>query len=91
MDTLDFFYSIGYMQIRLPGCKIRSQKNDVEELCIGKYRKMQKGATIGNSRDLYRLIRDTGPWKSNVGEVIEKSDGTLVLSQDRQLLRSAEH
>lgn len=46
---------------------------------------------IGNSRNPYRLIRNIGPRKPSVSEVIEESDGTLTHSQVRRLARWAEH
>ena len=52
---------------------------------------MEKAAAIGDSRRLFRLIRDTGPRKPHVSELIKESDGSWIHSQDRRLERWAEH
>ena len=51
---------------------------------------MEKAALIRNSRVLIQLIRNTGPRKPKVIEVIYEKDGTLVHSQHR-LRRWSEH
>ena len=69
----------------------RSLRNDREQWWIAKCREMEKAAAIGNSRNLFRLIRSTGPRKPGVSEVIKESDGALINSQERRLARWAEH
>lgn len=39
-------------------------------------------AVIVSSRSFYQRIRNTGPRKLSVTEVMEKSDGSMVHSQD---------
>ena len=51
---------------------------------------MEKAAAIGNSRVLFQLIRNTGPRKPKVSEVICEKDRTLIHSQHR-LHRWSEH
>lgn len=46
---------------------------------------MGKLATVGNSPNLYLLIRNIGPRKGSVCDVIEGSDSTLIHSQGRRL------
>lgn len=46
---------------------------------------------MGNSPNLYRLIRNDGPRKPSVGNVNKESDGTLIPSQEHQPMRWAEH
>lgn len=46
---------------------------------------------IGNSRNLYRLIMNTGPRESNVMEVIKDPNDILIHSQKRRIKRWAEH
>ena len=52
---------------------------------------MEKAAAIENSRVLFQLIRNTGPRKPKVSEVICEKDGTLIHSQHRRLHRWSEH
>ncbi|CAH8563294.1 unnamed protein product, partial [Schistosoma guineensis] len=52
---------------------------------------MEKAATIGNTRQLYRLLKETGINKSSVSEIISEKDDTLICSQSRRLERWAEH
>ncbi|VDO92211.1 unnamed protein product [Schistosoma margrebowiei] len=52
---------------------------------------MEKAAAIGNTRQLYRLIKETGINKSSVSPTISEKDDTLIRSQSRRLERWAEH
>ena len=52
---------------------------------------MEKAAAIGNSRTLFRLIRNTGTKKPSVSEIVNEEDGSLIHSQERRLARWAEH
>lgn len=70
---------------------VRSAKNDQEQWWTGKCREMKKAAANGNSRNVYRLIRGTGPWKPSVRAVIKEYDGTLIPSQDCRLACWAGH
>uniref|UniRef100_A0A183B3Z8 Calnexin n=1 Tax=Echinostoma caproni TaxID=27848 RepID=A0A183B3Z8_9TREM len=58
------------------------KKKDAERL---------KAVAIGNSHNLFQLIRNTSPRKNGVSEVIMESDGTLIDVQQRRLDRSVEH
>ncbi|CAH8662896.1 unnamed protein product [Schistosoma haematobium] len=68
----------------------KSQRNDREQWWAMKAKEMEKAATIGNTRQLYRLIK-TGISKSSVSEIISEKDDTLICSQSRRLERWAEH
>ncbi|CAH8470968.1 unnamed protein product [Schistosoma haematobium] len=68
----------------------KSLRNDREQWWATKAKEMEKAATIGNTRQLYRLIKETGINKSSVSEISEKDD-TLICSQSRRLERWAEH
>ncbi|MBM6549358.1 reverse transcriptase family protein, partial [Streptococcus dysgalactiae subsp. equisimilis] len=52
---------------------------------------MGEAPAVGNSRNLFRLIRSTGPRKPGVSEVIKEADGSVIHSQERRLDRWAEH
>ncbi|VDO71194.1 unnamed protein product [Schistosoma curassoni] len=52
---------------------------------------MEKGAAMGNTRQLYRLIKETGINKSSVSQTISEKNDTLICSQSRRLERWAEH
>ena len=52
---------------------------------------MEKAAAIRKSRVLFQLIRNTGPHRPKVGELICEKEGTLIHSQDRRLHRWTEH
>lgn len=45
---------------------------------------MKKAAVCGTSDNLYRLLRNTVPWRPGVSEVNKEFDDTLILSEDRQ-------
>ncbi|CAI2727142.1 unnamed protein product [Schistosoma spindalis] len=51
---------------------------------------MGKAAAIGNTRQLYRLIKETGIKKSSVSQTISEKT-TLICPQSRRLERWAEH
>jgi hypothetical protein len=69
----------------------KSLKNDREQWWIAKCKEMEKAAAIGDSRRLFRLIKDTGPRKPSVSELIKEADGSWINSQNRRLERWAEH
>ena len=69
----------------------KSLRKDREQWWITKAQEMEKAAAIGNSRVLFQLIRNTGPRKPKVSEVICEKDGTLILSQHRRLHRWSKH
>ena len=69
----------------------KSLRKDREQWWIAKAQEMEKAAAIGNSRVLFQLIRNTGPRKPKVSEVICEKDGTLIHSQHRRLHRWSEH
>ncbi|VDP45809.1 unnamed protein product, partial [Schistosoma margrebowiei] len=69
----------------------KSLRNDREQWWATKAKEMEKAATIGNTRQLYRLIKETGINKSSVSEIISEKDDTLIYSQSRRLERWAEH
>ena len=48
---------------------------------------MESAAASGNSVKLFQPIRQTGPRKAQVSEVIEEADGTLISNQKRRLDR----
>lgn len=52
---------------------------------------MERAATIGKSRSLYGVIKNTGPRKPNVSEEIRKSDNTVIQSKRLRVDRSAEY
>ncbi|TNN08487.1 Endonuclease-reverse transcriptase, partial [Schistosoma japonicum] len=54
-------------------------------------KEMEKAAALGNTRQLYRLIRETGIKKSRISEIISEKDDTVICSQPRRLERWAEH
>ncbi|CAH8485715.1 unnamed protein product [Schistosoma margrebowiei] len=69
----------------------KSLRNDREQWWATKAKDMEKAATVGNTRQLYRLIKETGINKSSVSEIISEKDDTLICSQSRRLERWAEH
>ena len=70
---------------------IKSFKKDCEQWWIAKAQEIEKAAAIGNSHVLFQLIRNTGPGKLKVSEVICEKDGTLIHSQHRRPHRWSEH
>ncbi|CAH8520804.1 unnamed protein product [Schistosoma haematobium] len=58
----------------------KSLRNDREQWWATKAKEMEKAATIGNTRQLYRLIKETGTNKSSVSETISGKDDTYLLS-----------
>lgn len=52
---------------------------------------MEKTAAVGNSCDIYRLVRNSGLRNSNISNVIMESNGTLIHSQDRRVAHWTEH
>ncbi|KAH9583820.1 ATP-binding cassette sub- A member 3 [Schistosoma haematobium] len=69
----------------------KSLRNDHEQWWVTKAKEMEKAAAIGNTRQLYRLIKETGINKSSVSQTISKKDDTLICSQSKRLERWAEH
>ncbi|KAH9589608.1 ATP-binding cassette sub- A member 3 [Schistosoma haematobium] len=70
---------------------IRSLRNDREQWWVAKAREMEKVAAIGNSRQLFRLVKETGIKKPTVSETLSEKDGHIIHSQSRRLDRWAEH
>ncbi|CAH8445377.1 unnamed protein product [Heterobilharzia americana] len=67
----------------------KSLRNDREQWWAAKAKEMEKAAAIGNSRQLFRLIKETGgKWSTTVSE---EKDGSAIHSQGRRLGRWAEH
>nr|CAH8822387.1 unnamed protein product [Trichobilharzia regenti] len=52
---------------------------------------MEKASRIGNTRQLFRLIRETGGRRQIISETISEKNGTIISSQDRRLERWKEH
>ncbi|XP_018654888.1 hypothetical protein Smp_112270 [Schistosoma mansoni] len=69
----------------------KSLRNDREQWWATKAKEMEKAAAVGNTRQLFRLIKETGIKKSSVSETISKKDGTPICSQPKRLERWAEH
>ncbi|CAH8510548.1 unnamed protein product [Heterobilharzia americana] len=71
---------------------MKSLRNDREQWWAAKAKQMEKAAAIGNSRQLFRLIKETGGKRSTtVSEAIAEKDGSAIHSQGRRLGRWAEH
>ncbi|KAH9596787.1 ATP-binding cassette sub- A member 3 [Schistosoma haematobium] len=68
-----------------------SLRNDREQWWATKAKEMGKAAAIGNTRQLYILIKGTGINKSSVSQTISEKDDTLICSQSSPLERWAEH
>ncbi|VDP82839.1 unnamed protein product, partial [Schistosoma curassoni] len=66
-------------------------KNFLKQWRATKAKEMEKAAAIRNTRQLYRLIKETGINKSSVSEIISEKDDALTCSQSRRLERWAEH
>ena len=69
----------------------KSLRNDREQWWATKAKEMEKAAAVGNTRQLFRLIKETGIKKSSVSETISEKDGTLICSQPKRLERWTEH
>lgn len=52
---------------------------------------MKKDVTIGYSREIHRIIRNTGSRKPRRSEMIKKSDSSLIHTQHHRLQRWPEH
>ena len=65
--------------------------HDRQNLWLKKAEEMESAAASGNSSKLFQLIRQTGPRKAHVSEVIEEADGTSIFNQKRRLDRWAEY
>ncbi|CAH8460292.1 unnamed protein product [Heterobilharzia americana] len=71
---------------------MKSLRNDREQWWAVKAKKMEKAAAIGNSRQLFRLIKETGGKRSTtVSEAVAEKDGSAIHSQGGRLKRWAEH
>ncbi|CAH8660484.1 unnamed protein product [Heterobilharzia americana] len=71
---------------------MKSLRNDREQWWAAKVKQMEKAAAIGNSRQLFRLIKETGGKRSTtVSETIAEKDGSVIHSQGRRLERWVEH
>ncbi|VDP67682.1 unnamed protein product, partial [Schistosoma curassoni] len=69
----------------------RSLHNDREQWWVAKAREIEKAAAIGNSRQLFRLVRETGIRNPTVSETLPEKDEHIIHSQSRKLDRWAEH
>lgn len=58
---------------------------------MAKAEDMDKVAAIGNSKQLFRLIKETGIKYILVSETILERDWAIVLSRSRRLNRRVEH
>ena len=67
----------------------RSFRQDRENWWFNIAEEMESSATSGNSAKRFQLIRQTGPRKAQVSQVIEEADGTLIFNQKRRLDRWA--
>ena len=56
----------------------RSLKNDREQWWIAKCKEMEKAAAIGDSRSLFRLIKNVYRKRPTVSELIKEVDGSLI-------------
>ncbi|CAH8620282.1 unnamed protein product [Schistosoma intercalatum] len=70
---------------------IRSLRSDRKQWWVAKTREMEKAAAIGNCRQLFRLVRETGIRKPTVSETVSEKDGHIIHSQSRRLDRWAEN
>ncbi|VDO92028.1 unnamed protein product [Schistosoma margrebowiei] len=67
-------------------CKrTRSLRNDREQWWVAKAREMKSAAAVGNSRQLFRLVEETGIRNTIVSETISEKDGHIIHSQSRRL------
>ncbi|CAH8490040.1 unnamed protein product [Schistosoma turkestanicum] len=64
---------------------MKSLRNDREQWWAAKAGEVEKAAAIGNSRRLFRLIKETGIRNRSVSETISEKDGTIIYSQSRRL------
>ena len=62
----------------------RSLRQDRENWWLKEAEEMESVTASGNSTKLFQLIRQTGPRKAQVSEVIEEADGTLILNRKRR-------
>ena len=69
----------------------KSLRNDREQWWIAKCQELEKAAAIGNSRRLFRLIKETGPRKPGMSDLIKEANGSWIHSQNRRIERWAEH
>ncbi|RTG84990.1 uncharacterized protein DC041_0009769 [Schistosoma bovis] len=70
---------------------VRSLCNGREQWWVAKAREVEKAAAIGNSRQLFRLVKETGIRNPIVSETLSEKDGHIIHSQSRRLDRWAEH
>lgn len=69
----------------------KSLRKDREQWWKDKACEMEKANAIGNSRQLFQLIRNTGPRRPDVSELISDKQGVEIHSIDKRLNRWAEH
>ena len=69
----------------------RSLRIDREAWWTCKAEEMEKASATGNSRQLFRLIRETGSKRPIVSETIRDSNGLIICNQKQRLERWAEH
>ncbi|KAK4467292.1 hypothetical protein MN116_000315, partial [Schistosoma mekongi] len=70
---------------------VKSLRNDREQWWVAKAKEMEKAVAIGNSRQLFRLIKETGIKNPTVSETIAEKDGSTIHCQSRRLDRWAEN
>ncbi|VDP46250.1 unnamed protein product [Schistosoma margrebowiei] len=70
---------------------IRSPSDDREHWWVSKAREVKNAAAINNSRQLFRLVKETGIRNPTVSETLSEKDGYIIHSQPRRLDRWAEY
>lgn len=60
-------------------------RNEGDQWWIERCRAIEKATTIGNSRNPYWMIRNTGACKLSASEMIKEPDGSLIHSQELRL------
>nr|CAH8864878.1 unnamed protein product [Trichobilharzia regenti] len=65
----------------------KSLRKNREQWWVTKAKEMEKASAIGNTRQLFRLIRETGGRRQIISETISEKNGTIISSQDRRLER----
>ncbi|CAH8465708.1 unnamed protein product [Schistosoma curassoni] len=69
----------------------RSLRNNREQWWVAKTREVEKAAAIVNSRQLFRLVKETVIRNPTVSETLPEKDGHIIHSQSRRLDRWAGH
>lgn len=68
-----------------------SLRKDRETWWTCRVQEMETAHLAGNTRLLYRLIRETGPKRLTISETIRDKDGTLITDRTQRLERWAEY